>query len=294
MSLAALQVPRLLWRAGVRFFKDGCLDLAAAVAFYSLLALVPSLYLLGVVAGRILPITDPTGAALARMADFVPVDAAAILVRLGERLPRPGETVAVAIPILVWIATTAFTTLEGAINVAFGTVPERKYWLSRLKAFAGASTVTILLLVSLLANHAAAWLERVRSRVGLPPAFGAGVRWLSYVVMLLVAYATFTTFYKMLPRGIVRWSAAATGGAFALALWEAARRVFGWFLLQSPTFGLLTGTLAGIVALLLWVYTAVAICLYGAEIASILDGRRGGGRLSHGSRPRAGARAPVP
>ena len=147
MTLSAARIPRLLWRAARRFFSDGCLDQAAAVAFYSLLALVPSLYLLGVVAGRVLPVADPTGAALSRMADFLPAHAASILVRLGESLPRPGETVAVAIPVLVWIATTAFTTLEGAVNLAFGTVPERKYWLSRLKAFAGAFTVTALLLV---------------------------------------------------------------------------------------------------------------------------------------------------
>ena len=293
MTLSAARIPRLLWRAARRFFSDGCLDQAAAGAFYSLLALVPSLYLLGVVAGRVLPVADPTGAALSRMADFLPAHAASILVRLGESLPRPGETVAVAIPVLVWIATTAFTTLEGAVNLAFGTVPERKYWLSRLKAFAGAFTVTALLLASLLANHAASWLERARATVGLPPVFGAGVRWLSYLAMLLVAFATFTAFYKMLPRGRVRWSSAAAGGALALVLWEAARRLFGWFLLKSPTFGLLTGTLAGIVAFLLWTYTAVAVCLYGAEFASILDGRRSGPRAGAGrSRAAAGSRVP--
>jgi len=54
---------------------------------------------------------------------------------------------------------------------------------------------------------------------------------------------------------------------------EGARRLFGGLLLRSPAFGLLTGTLAGTVAFLLWVYTAVAIVLLGAEFAALVHRR---------------------
>ena len=42
----------------------------------------------------------------------------------------------------------------------------------------------------------------------------------------------------------------------------------------SHAFGLLTGTLAGTVAVLLWIYVSVAILLMGAELAAVLNGNR--------------------
>ena len=59
-----------------------------------------------------------------------------------------------------------------------------------------------------------------------------------------------------------------------VVLLEAAGAVFGRLLLNSPALGLLTGALAGTVTLLLWVYTATAITLLGAEFSAVLDGRR--------------------
>ena len=67
---------------------------------------------------------------------------------------------------------------------------------------------------------------------------------------------------------------------FALALWEGARGVFTEFLERSPSFGLMTGTLAGVVAFLIWIYTAVAIVLLGGELSSAVNGRSGGQRPS--------------
>jgi membrane protein len=262
------------FKAFHHFLKDGCLDLAAAIAYYSLLSLAPFLYLVGLLLRWMLPGHDPTGLALDRVSAFVPAELAPAVVRLGRSLPSREGLAVVAIPALLWVATAAFTTLEGAVNVAFGTLPRRKYWLAKLKAFAGASGVTLLLLATLAANHAATWLDRYRTRLGLPPVLGPGSAWLSYVALLLAAFAAFATFYKLLPRGKIRWRSAALAALVALFLWEIARGIFGSVLLHSPTFGLLTGTLAGIVAVLLWIYTAAAICLYGAEFAALLNDNR--------------------
>ena len=67
----------------------------------------------------------------------------------------------------------------------------------------------------------------------------------------------------------VVWSALA-----AVVLWEAARRLFGAVLLDTPAYGEVTGTLAGVVAVLLWIYAGVAVTLYAAELAAVLNGNR--------------------
>jgi YihY family inner membrane protein len=261
-------------RAGRNFLRDHGGSHAAAVAYFSLLSFGPFLLLVGKLIGAILPGEDVAAAVAVRISEFLPPVLAPVLPSLTTKGPAPSGIVAVALPVLVWVASTAFSALELAVNVAFGTTPRRRFLLSRLKAFAAVTGAAVLLAVSLAVRHIADWLDRYREQVGLPPALGPRAHWISYAVLLLLAYAAFTLFYKTLPRGKVSWRAAGSSAVVALVLWEAARRIFGGALLRSPAFGLLTGTLAGIVSFLLWNYTAVAIALYGAETAAILNGNR--------------------
>ena len=92
--------------------------------------------------------------------------------------------------------------------------------------------------------------------------------------MVTLSFLSFVFLYRALPRGRTRWTAACSGAAFALVPWELARHLFGTVLLRSPAFGLVTGAIAAVLAFLLWIYTAVAIVLLGAEFAAVRDGRR--------------------
>ncbi len=264
----------VMMRAIGNFFRDRCLDHAATVAFYSLLSLGPFLFLVALILRLVLPGGDAAGVVARRMADFLPGEASPMLTRLAKSLPSRESLAVVAIPALLWVTTTAFTALERAINCAFGAESKRLFWLSKLKAFAGASGVTFLLVASVVAGHSLAWLEHHRERLGLPPILGPRASWASYGLQLAIAFVTFTTFFKLLPRGKVHWRNAALAAVVSLVLWEIVRRMFGALLLRSPAFGLLTGALAGIVAFLAWVYAGVAICLYGAEVAAVLNGNR--------------------
>ena len=73
---------------------------------------------------------------------------------------------------------------------------------------------------------------------------------------------------------------AAPAAAFSVVALELGRRLFGRLLERSPAFGVLSGSVAGIVAFLLWIYTAVAVVLLGAELAAVLNGNRGEGDRS--------------
>ena len=188
---------------------------------------------------------------------------------------RPGGAlVAVAVPVLFWVASHAFSSLEVAVNVAFGTTPQRRFWLSRLKAFAGLSGGVLLLGGTFVAGHAASWLDRYYERTGAPPALGPRAHLISSAALIAVTYVVFTLFYKWLPSGRVEWSAAGRAAAVAVILWEGARHAFGGLLAGSPAFGLFSGALAGIVAILGWIYVAVAVTIYGAEVAALLNGTR--------------------
>jgi membrane protein len=183
--------------------------------------------------------------------------------------------VLLALPALLWVATTALSALEQAVNVAFDTAGRGGLWRARLKAIAILAAGWGLLGAGVLLRAGLALLERHRKLVSLPDAWPGLARLGSYAGLLAVSFLIFVFFFKFLPRTRVSWRAAAWGGLLALVLWEGARRLFGFVLLRSPALGLLTGTLAGIVTFLLWIYTAVAVVLLGAELAALVNGSRG-------------------
>jgi membrane protein len=251
------------------------MDLSATVAFYTLLSLGPLLYLVGATLNLVLDAETAMDAALGRIAPFLPAEAVSLLRAVVDSLQNRNEPLLLlAVPGLIWVATSAFSALEYAINVANGTVPLRKFWHSRLKAFLVLAAGWLLLGLSLVSGSLLPWLERVQQAVGVSadaidlPGLG------SYPVQLGGTLLVFAAFYKLLPRGRVRWSAAGTGAVIALILWDTSRRIFTLVLARSPAFGLLNGTLAAVVAFLAWIYTAVAIVLFGAELSAALNGSR--------------------
>lgn len=265
---------RLVSRGMLHFLDDHGFSHAAAVAYYSLLSLPPFLYLAGHAIRRLLPDSATSEAAVGSVSAFLPPAAVPVFRQILRNLPEGDGLVWIAVPALVWSATTAFTAFELAVNVAFGSVAKRRFWLSRLKAFAGVAAASFVLGGSILWKEGGGWLAARREALSLPPVLGPTLAWLSGAAVLLVTYAAFVGVYKVLPREKVSVKACAIAAIPAVLLWEGARLVFGGILERSPIFGLLTGALAGAVAFLLWIYVGVAFALFGAELAALLNGSR--------------------
>jgi len=267
-------VRAMIWRALLNFQRHNCLDLSATVAFYSLLSLVPLLYLVAGTLNLFYADGDSLALAIDRFSPFLPVEAATALEKLAPGMRTSSGLALLALPALLWVASSALSALEYAVNFVFGIVSGRgKRWRSRAKAISLLACGLLFLGLTLLANTLLLGLVRYRELLPLPalPVRLAAIG--SYIALLAGSFFIFGLFYKWLPRTKVRWRAAGSGALLAVALWEGARRLFGGLLIRSPAFGLLTGTLSGIVTFLLWIYTAVAIVLLGAEFAALVHRR---------------------
>ncbi len=267
MKRAARAAPGLLRRAWLRFFRDRCLDRSAVVAFYSLVSLGPLLYLVGAFLARFFPETADPASLNRLLSTFLPPEAAAALDEVGVDAGLKGSLVLVALPGLLWAASTVFTKLEQAINAAFK--KGGGYVRSRLKAFAVLGLAGFTLAASIVAQALLSWLDAFRAARGLPEPASGATAWLSWGVLVLFSYAAFLLTFKYLPHGKVRWNAAFVGAAVAVPLWEGARHLFAAVLGRLPGFGLLDGAVAALVAFLLWADVAVAITLFGAQAAAV-------------------------
>jgi membrane protein len=258
------------WQALLNFHRHNCLDHSATVAFYSLLSLGPLLYLIAGTLSLFYSGGDALEMMLDRLSPFLPEAAASGFRRLAPGMRTSEGLVILALPALVWVASTALSALEYALNICFEIPMERrKRWYSHIRALSLLGVGWLFLGLALLANTIL--LELVRFIDLVLPAIPARlVAAGSYLTLLGSSFFIFGLFYKWLPRTRIRWRAAGSGALLAVALWEGARRLFGGLLIRSPAYGLLTGALAGTVTFLLWIYTAVAIVLLGAEFAALV------------------------
>lgn len=252
-----------------RFRRHNGLHLCAGVSFYALLSLPPLFYLAAALLGRVLRDDHVIEQVLETLQPLFPGTAGESLRELALDLRTDDPLVLVAVPALFWVATTVFASLELAVNVAYQRIPRRTVVLARLKSFALVSVGMIALLASLVT---ATLLPRLERSLWEANVLAEGTRLagsLSRFLIILAPLVLFATFYKILPRGRVRWRSASWGALLALALWETARRVFGRVLAHSPALGLFSGALSAMVTVLLWVYASVALVLLGAEFAAL-------------------------
>jgi len=252
-----------------RFRRHNGLQLCAGVSFYALLSLPVLLYLTAALLGRVLRDDHVTERVLAALQPLFPATAGESLRQVALDLRTDNPLVLVALPALFWVSTTVFASLSFAVNVAFERTRRRTVVRARLKSFALVSVGMIALLASLVASTSLPRLERLLWEANVLPEGTRLAGSFSRFLIVLAPLALFATFYKVLPRGRVRWRSAGWGALLALALWEAARRVFGRVLVHSPALGLFSGALSGMVTVLLWVYASVALVLLGAEFAAL-------------------------
>ena len=278
MKLMKHRVVRAAWFAMKNFFEDGCLLLSAAIAFYTLLSLAPSLYLIGAGLSAIFEGIDTSRQIVEMTARLLPPAAVPTVENVQNMLQIRGNLVIVALPGLLWIATLAVSAFEHALNIAFARETGlRRIWRSRIKGVAVLIASGLFLAVFLVLNMLLPLISQFRVSMGFPPMPDPLAYLGSALVSPALTLVLFYLFYRFLPSGQVSSRPAAAGALVATVGWEGARQLFGMLLQTSPAFGLLTGALAGVLTFLFWIYTGLAIVLLGAEFAAVLNGDRSTG-----------------
>ncbi|MGZ5194026.1 MAG: YihY family inner membrane protein [Ramlibacter sp.] len=103
------------------------------------------------------------------------------------------------------------------------------------------------------------------------------------VIEFFLLAAGFAALYRYVPNTPVRRGHAWAGGLFSATGIEAARKLLAIYLGKVPTYSLVYGAFATLPILLVWIYMAWVIVLFGAVIAAYLPSliagtrRRGGG-----------------
>ncbi len=240
---------------------------AAGVAFYGMLAILPAFGLIVSVYGLV---GDPhrLDRHLDEMAGVLPDEALRVLAGamrriLAHRRPHLGLGVVVGSIGMVWSACAASAALIPALNIAYG--------LRETRSFARRTAVIVLITsgACLFVTGALGLISLVPGVVHLAPAvrLRPAITVLRWPILALLIGAGLTVLYRFAPDHPPphrRWLGAGT--LVATALWLAAAGGFSLYVARLGGFDATYGSLGAAAILLMWLYLTAFVVLLGAEI----------------------------
>jgi membrane protein len=244
------------------FFADRCTHLAAMVAYYALLSLLPLLFLafsLIGLAGR----PDEHTFLIRQIQQVMPGQSVESIVKLATSLQNNSTELGVIGAVgLLWGALGFLSALESALNIIYD-VPNRRFVRSKLTVFTFVGAGLVAMLLSLVvATTAHAFFERHGSGIF---AVTVGRFVLALVGSTAVTAAFLFVVYRYLPNTPVTAREVLAGTTLATVLMQLSFQVLPIYLRYSGTLPALR-VFGGAVVLLVWLFLMGNILLLGAEV----------------------------
>lgn len=269
------------WRYVVRrtigeFSDDQCTDIAAALTYYSVLALFPAAIAILSLVG-LANQGDETVDTLLQILRDVGAGSAAqtlepTLVQLSQS-QSAGLGLVIGLALALWSASGYVGAFGRGMNRIYEVEEGRPFWVLR-PVMLVITVITVLLsaIVALGLALTGPAAQAVGDAIGLGDTTVTVwniAKWpvLLAVVILIVALLYYATPNVRQPR--FRW--VSVGAVVAIVVWVAASVGFGFYVAGFSSYDRTYGSLAGVVVFLLWLWITNLALLFGAELDAELE-----------------------
>jgi membrane protein len=268
-----------VWRGFIGFYNSDDLTYAASIAYYALLSMFPFAMLGLAILGSVTADEHDRAEVLSFVLRYFPAQFDFITRQLDAFRDNPITFGVAGTLALVWGALGFFGAISTAVNYAWGVEKTRSFWKHKLFSFLMLSVAGLILLVALLlvsASHVvgATWFAGVLARFpGLAILRSFTVRYATTLLFTVVV----GFIYYFVPNAKVRFRDVWIGAVVTGLLWKGALEGFSWYMGDLSRFSRVNGSIAAVIAFMIWVYVQAVILLYGVEFtaayARLLRGR---------------------
>ena len=244
--------------------------LAGAVAYYTLLSIVPMLAVILVALSQLVSPDQLLGTLRTYLDLLAPGQAAALTEQVEVLLDQWQLVGAIGLLALLFFSSLAFTVLENAMSVIFShrVVSRRRRLLTSAVlpyAYIVALTFGLLMISGLgtalhaLGDRSLRILGHTWSMSGYAAVAIHGLGTISEILLL-------TSLYVVMPVGHLPLRHALIGGASAALLWEVTRHFLVWYFSTLSMVNVIYGSFATVIVILLSLEAAALIVLLGAQV----------------------------
>jgi membrane protein len=269
----------VLKRTISQFQSDNLSDWAAALTYYSMLALFPMLIvlvaLLGLV-GQAHTIDTLIGsldrAGLRGIANSIDKPLHDVVAHKGGA----GALLGFALLASLWSASGYVGAFMRAANAIYGVQEGRPFWKRRpLQVVMTLGTVLMLALVAIALVLTGSLAVAVGEAIGVGKSAVDIWDIAKWPVMLMVVMTMFALLYYLAPnvrQPRLRW--VTPGGILGVLLWVAASAGFGVYIANYGSYDRTYGALASVIVFLVWLWITNVALLLGAEFDAELERER--------------------
>jgi membrane protein len=276
---------RRLWRAAADFAditdRRHIFLLSAGIAFNQLLCLIPFVLVAVGVASSVLDEASTKESVRHVIEGLLPEGVVAaetiagVLNEIGIVFNYGTVAGWIAGVVLVWTASALYSALRSGLNAIYS-IPTPKFFLIyRLKDILLVMISVVLLTVATFVSPVLSAMEAASSGVLEADArslvFGLTAR----VVSLVVTTVLFLFLYRFVPNGRMPRPVVLYSTIFAVVLWELARILFAWYIVNATSLGTFYGGYVALASIALWAYYSSLVFLIAAELGQFAHERYG-------------------
>ena len=257
-----------------RFMEKDVLTQSAALSYYTIFSLPPMLLVILKTATNFYEEEEVKNAVFSQIGSLVGQDGAQQLMNTIDKLNIFEPTwwaTAVGIGVLFFTSTTVFITMQNALNDIFGVKPAEtegigifKMIRDRAVSFALLISMAFILLVSLtvdallssFSKYFEQWVGDLSNWV---------IIFTSFLLPLAVISLLFAMLFKFLPDAKLGWKDTWLAALTTAVLFALGKYLIGFYIGNSSAASLYDAA-GSVLVVMLWVYYASAIFLFGATI----------------------------
>jgi membrane protein len=261
----------LLWQALSKFNDDNGFFLSSGITFNILINLIPFIMLLLASIGTYLfNDREVLDYILAYFREVAPALDPKIMGTLMDVIQNRKIVGILGFVGFLWLSACVFGSLRTALNIVFQ-VEKKRGMLRGIGIDLLMILLTgILLLVSMILSSAVIFLQGYQGQI--PVAIGPTIQWvLKYLLPFFLTAGMFFLIYKIIPNERVHFKSALQAALFTGLLWELAKHLFGWYVVNLAAYSIVYGSLSTLVVFVVWVYYSSTILIVGGELAYFLE-----------------------
>jgi membrane protein len=262
------------------FRENQGLLLAGAVAYYTLLSIIPMFALVLIVLSYFIEIEILLETLATFLMMATTTSTGVMIEHLQTFLANWKVIGAVGILLLLFFSSLAFTVLENSMSTIFFHRQLRHQRHFLVSAVIPYIYILLLALGFLVVSLMAGWLHQ---HIGdTPSVLGYELNMTQTTATILYAVGVFgevlllTSVYLVMPLGRLAWSHALVGGIAATALWEITRHILIWYFSTLSFVSVIYGSFATAIVVLLSFEFGAIILLLGAQVIAEYE------RIDHG------------
>jgi len=244
--------------------------LAGAVAYYTLLSMVPMLALILVLLSQIHESRELLDTLHDYLMLIAPGQVDVLINQISLFLENWKVVGVVGLLILLFFSSLAFTVLENAMSVIFFhrvAIKRRHFLMSAIIPYFFILLLAAgLLLVSAVSGSLHALDTRSIMLMGQVWSLSGVEKALVYLLGIIGETLLLTSLYLVMPVGRLELRHALIGGITAVVLWEITRNILVWYFSTLSLVNVVYGTFATAIIILITLEVAATILLVGAQV----------------------------